>query len=197
MRIRHYSPLLGLLCLSLMAGCRKPDRASSAVSSAKGTPSGDFYEAALNGVAAPVKRELARGVDVNARNAEAQTALMLASFNGHTAICAELLNAGADVALRDARGRNALMFASTGPAQPVVELLLQHAAEVNAVDEGERWTALMFAAAEGQTAVVEALLAAGADPTLIDIDGDSAADFARERGHTALAALIASAEKAE
>lgn len=44
--------------------------------------------------------------------------------------------------------------------------------------------------------VVAALLAAGADPGMQDADGDSARDFATQRGHTALAELIAEAQEA-
>ena len=49
----------------------------------------------------------------------------------------------------------------------------------------------MFAAAEGHADVVAALLAAGADPSMKDADDDTARDFALQRGHTALAALLA------
>lgn len=86
------------------------------------------------------------------------------------------------------------MFASTGPFVETVELLLDHGANANAVDlGGESWTALMFAAGEGQTAVVRALLAAGADPTLVDADGDAAVEHARAGGHAETAKLLESA----
>jgi ankyrin repeat protein len=45
----------------------------------------------------------------------------------------------------------------------------------------------MFAASEGLSPIVDILLEAGADPTLRDVDNDTAADFARQRGFTTLA----------
>ncbi len=52
---------------------------------------------------------------------------------------------------------------------------------------------LMHAAAEGQLEVAKLLLENGADPSLKDIDGETAALFARNNGHTEVAGLIQSA----
>ena len=52
------------------------------------------------------------------------------------------------------------------------------------------YTALVIAAGNGFEVAVDSLLAAGADRT-IAIDGKTAADFARERGHDALAKRLA------
>ena len=65
-----------------------------------------------------------------------------------------------------------------------MQRLLREHPDVNLIDRGEHWTALMFAAAEGQTEVVKLLLAAGADATLKDVDGDTARNFAAQNGHT-------------
>ncbi|MDA1325965.1 MAG: ankyrin repeat domain-containing protein [Proteobacteria bacterium] len=48
---------------------------------------------------------------------------------------------------------------------------------------GER-TALMYAAANAKRAVIEALLKAGADPTMVDSEGNSANDYLSGRGPT-------------
>jgi len=190
----------------LFVGCGKPEQSVETEAAAKSAnapggriiePTQHFYQAALEGQVDAVKREIDRGVNVNHRNPEGHTALMLAAFNGHTDAAALLLDAGADVALKDPNGRTALMFASTGPSRPTVDLLLKHRAGINEVDGGERWTPLMFAAAEGHADVVAALLAAGADPNAQDTDGDTARDFALQRGHKELADLIAKAQKGE
>jgi len=156
-------------------------------------PAPSFFEAALEGELDRVARALGSGVTVDARDGEGHTALMLAAFNGHVDLVRYLLDAGADPALRDPLGRTALMFACTGANLDTVRELLKRGARVNAVDAGEHWTPLMFAAAEGQHDIVQALLAAGADAALRDTDGDTARDFARQRGHTDVAATLAAA----
>ncbi len=143
-----------------------------------------FHDACFNGVEARVKWMIDRGVDVNAIDEEHRTALMLAAFNGHTEVCRMLIDKGARVNERNRIGRNALMFAASGPNLSAVKLLLDHGAEVNVTDGDEHWTALMFAAAEGHADIVAVLLKHKADPQLKDIDGDTAEDFARDKGHT-------------
>ena len=61
---------------------------------------------------------------------------------------------------------------------------------VNAQGKLEGFTALMTAAAEGHVKIVELLLAHGADATMTDTDGDTAASFARQKGHGNLAELL-------
>ena len=149
-------------------------------------------EAALNGDLEKVRQLLSQGSDPNGIDPEGRTALMFASFNGHTEIVRLLLEAGADVRTRDAMGRTALLYASTGPFAATVKLLLAHQADPNIVDHDEHFSPLMHAAAEGQLEVVRLLLESGADPMLKDIDGETAALFARNNGHTEVAGLIQS-----
>ena len=151
-----------------------------------------FFDAAMNGDIQTVEAELTAGVDVNATGPDGQnrTALMLAAYNGHTELVAMLIDSGGDVNAADIANRTALMYVSTGPFPETVQLLLDRGAKVNIIDNNEKWTALMFAAAEGQAEVVEKLLAAGADTTHKDIDGDTAADFAAQNGHTQVAKMI-------
>lgn len=153
-----------------------------------------FHEAALEGRLEEVRNAVASGTDVHAVDEGKRTALMYASFNGHTMVVDALLRAGARVDDRDTMGRTSLMFASTGSFLPTVQLLVENGSEINAVDGGEHWSPLMFAAGEGQEDVVAYLLEQGADPTLRDTDNDSAASFAAQRGHGALARLLNEAE---
>ncbi len=48
----------------------------------------------------------------------------------------------------------------------------------------------MIAALNGQLAAVQALLALGAQPALVDGDGLAAAQLARRQGHSGIAELI-------
>ncbi len=146
-----------------------------------------FTDAAFKGQTLPVAAALASGMPVDQLGKDGNSALMLAAFNGHTETMHILLDAGADVSLRDSDGRTPLMFAATGPFPVAVRLLLKNGSDVNAIGSTEHFSALMFAAGEGLSPIVDILLDAGADPTLKDIDGDTAASFARQRGFPALA----------
>lgn len=149
-----------------------------------------YFQAALDGNKAIIEQAIKEGLDVNTIDSENRTALMLASFNGHTEIAKLLIENKANVNQLDKLNRSALMFASTGPFNSTVRLLLESGAKVNLADNVENWTAVMFAAGEGQLDVVKTLVDAGADLTMLDVDGESAYDFAVSKGHTEVANYI-------
>lgn len=142
-----------------------------------------FFQSALDGRLDIVKRFVDEGVEVNSIDGQKRTALMLASFNGHTDIVKFLIVNGANIDMVDEVNRTALMFASTGPFNETVVELIRAGSDVNAIDGHENWTPLMFAAGEGQLEVVKTLISNGADPTMLDTDGESALDFAQTKHH--------------
>jgi ankyrin repeat protein len=170
----------------------KPAAASPVPQQNSGVDQQMIFDAALNGDLEKVRESIGKGADPNDIDPDGRTALMYASFNGHTEIVRLLLDEGAKVGLRDAMGRTALLFASTGPFAETVELLLDHHADPNITDNDEHFSPLMHAAAEGQLEVVKLLIERGADPAMKDIDGDTAAVFARNNGHTEVAGFIQS-----
>jgi ankyrin repeat protein len=147
-------------------------------------------EAAWAGKLEAVRALVAEGTPVDAPDGEKHTPLMWAAFNGHTAIVSFLLENGAEPDAKDVNGRTALMYASSGPFPETVVLLLKKGAKVNVQGKLEGFTALMTAAAEGQIDVVRVLLAHGADPSLEDMDGDTAESFALQKGHAAVVELL-------
>lgn len=149
-----------------------------------------FLGHAREGMLPKVQRGIAQGIDPNTTDEEGHTALMLAAFDGHTNTVKYLLAEGADPNLYDQNGRSALMYAATGPNAATVRALLDAGAQVNAVDKDEQFNALMFAAAEGHADNVQLLLDHGAEKSTADIDGETALDFARANGHTAVAELL-------
>jgi ankyrin repeat protein len=87
-------------------------------------------------------------------------------------------------------GYTALIVASWYGHEGCVRLLLEaEAIEVNAKDIDD-WTALHYAACYGRPAIAKRLLEGGADPTLRDIDGRTAIDWAREQGKSEVVALL-------
>jgi ankyrin repeat protein len=149
-------------------------------------------ENAFAGKLEKTQQLVSAGVSVNVRDADKRTPLMWAAFNGHTPVASFLLGQGAEVDAKDNNGRTALMYAASGPFQEIVELLLKNGAEINTQGTLEGFTALMTAAAEGQLEVVRLLLIYGANPDIKDHDGDTAENFAKEKGHAAVVSLLKS-----
>lgn len=95
-----------------------------------------------------VQQDLTNGADVNAKDDDGKTALMVAAYNieGKPEVARVLLEHGADVNAKDSRGKTALIWATDGvhQAPEVVRVLLQHGADVNAKDKDGK-TALEYA----------------------------------------------------
>jgi ankyrin repeat protein len=69
-------------------------------------------------------------------------------------------------------------------------LLLDHGADIDAVDQEFRSTPLGFAARWGQREMVDLLLARGADPQRAGAPWAMPLEWARAKGHAALARLL-------
>jgi ankyrin repeat protein len=189
-----------ILALALLTSCSsekmQPGTETGETASATNTATvlpANAAQAALQGDVAIITNALARGFAVDARDGEQRTMLMYAAFNGHTALVEALLDAGADVNAQDHIGSTALMFAASGPSSETVRLLLDRGAGIDMIDGNEHFTALMWAAAEGQADNVKLLLEHNADPTLQDIDGDTARSFAAKSGHAGVVEIFTQA----
>jgi hypothetical protein len=82
---------------------------SGAISSAQRSP--PLHNAVASGQKDKVQQLLAQGVDINARNAQGRTALMLAAMGSDSSLIEMLMKAGADPDLRDPAGLRASDFA--------------------------------------------------------------------------------------
>jgi len=142
-----------------------------------------LWQAALEGQIDAMAKAVEQGARIESVDADSRTALMYAAFNGHDEGVQWLLEREAEVEARDSSGWTPLMFCSSGPFPSTAQLLLDYGANPNDVGEVEGWTALMFAAGEGQIEVIQVLLKYGADPTVVDKDGDAAADHAAKTNH--------------
>ena len=129
---------------------------------------------------------LAKGADVQARDANGRTALMYAAENGDPTTVQALLINGADVNARDGQGWTPLIYAAENGDITTVQTLLAHKAHVNAKSEGSGWTALMSAASRGHLPVTQALLANGAEANTRDKDDQTALLMAVQQGYTPL-----------
>lgn len=119
-----------------------------------------LINAAIDGNLAEVQALIAKGADVNAKDAKGRSALGAASASGHLKVVQALLAKGADVN-EENNGITALMLASFGGRFEVVKALLAGGADVNMKsDKGS--TALSVASNSGHTQIVQLLKRAGA-----------------------------------
>ena len=124
-----------------------------------------------------------RRIDVNAQNGHGETALMYLSLLGETARAESLIARGAKV---NRLGWTPLHYAASKGNTDTARMLLGKGAIVNA-PAPDGTTPLMMAAYSGDRDVVQLLLDNGADPTAINLQKLTAADWARERRHSRLA----------
>lgn len=106
------------------------------------------------------------GVNVNAKDKNGQTALMVA-VRLNEEFVNMLLNAGAIVNAQDKHGETALMLAQVPYSQPeeqkkIIEILIKHNADINIQDEDGR-TALEWAIQNTKPEMLQILLEHGVD----------------------------------
>lgn len=130
---------------------------------------------------------LSAGADVNTLNAERRTSLAIASSVGHPEAVNLLIDAGADPNKLEAHGRNAMFLASS---LDVIKVLLRRGASAKFIDI-DGCSTLHHAGLLGRDGrLICALYQAGVDPTLRDLEGKTAADLAREKGHEDTAKML-------
>ncbi len=134
-------------------------------------------------------------LQVEARNVQGESPLMMAALNGQLALARRLIERKAEV---NKTGWTPLHYAATS-ATPVsasmVRLLLEHHAYIDA-ESPNRTTPLMMAAQYGLPEVVRLLLEEGADPMLRNEQGLTAIDFARDASRPDAVAIIAASVRA-
>jgi hypothetical protein len=129
------------------------------------------------------------GFDVNTRDDNGKTLLMLAAEDGSSEVVEALLDKGADINAKTKDGYTALMAAAYGGKRTTVTTLLDKGADVNAKDDNG-WTALMSAARTGHRNAAEVLLDRGADVNAKTKGGWTALKAAQGEEHTVIVALL-------
>lgn len=116
-----------------------------------------------------IKSLLAKGVNINAQDADGTTPLMHAIVNAEADCVKLLLDKGADPNLSNKAGATALMWAVNDLKK--VQLLLAKGANVNAVSKDEKSPLQMALRLPNPMPVVQALLAKGANVNQADKRG--------------------------
>ena len=127
-----------------------------------------------------------QGTNLDARSRNGDTAIMVAAFNSETVAVRKLLARGAEINRPE---WTALHYAATAGSVPIVRLLLEHSAYIDA-ESPNKTTPLMMAARGGHEKVVRLLLDEGADVALKNELGLDAIDFARSQKHDAIVSLL-------
>ena len=134
----------------------------------------------------------APGIDIEARSANGNTALMMAAYKHKQDAVNALLAKGAKV---NQSGWTALHYAASAGDLPIMKILLDRDAVVDARAPANV-TPLMFASREGQEGAVKLLLSWGADASLKSDHGWTAVQFAQAGDKPGVVAIIEAAQKA-
>ena len=103
-----------------------------------------------------------------------------------------LLASGCSATDKDPDGFTALMHAVLveSSSEGVVARLIRAGVDINARDNGQRWTALAFAARDGKVGICDALLRAGAEVDATDSFGNTPLWRAASRSNTDVVDLL-------
>src|SRR5262245_27184342 len=129
-----------------------------------GAVAGDpLFDAVRAGDKAGVERLLASGAEVDSRDRDQATLLIVAALNDQPAVAELLLSKGADVMARNAGGFTPLHAAAYSGSVPVARLLLEKGAVLDDANNKSGVTPMMVAGEENRVAVAEFLIVQGAD----------------------------------
>jgi ankyrin repeat protein len=159
----------------------------------------DLIDVVRTGDCAAARQMLVAGANVNTRDGEGATLLMLAAYKGDLEMSSVLIEAGADVNARDERGWGPLAKSvynadlKRGFAK-VAQALIDAGANIEAaIGYGVR--PLMLAAGYGETDVVEVLLKAGADVRATNEGGYTALMMVKQKHYVDVINLLHEAEQ--
>jgi ankyrin repeat protein len=161
--------------------------------------SAELLEVVKSGDVNSARRLLVAGADINTRDGDGATLLMVASHAGNLPMVKALVEARADVNASDERGWTPLMKAAYNAEQnrgfaDVVQVLIDAGGNVEApISYGIR--PLMLAAGYGETAVVETLLKAGADVLARNDGGFTALMMVKQKHYVDVINLLHEAEQ--
>ena len=151
-----------------------------------------LHFAAFMGDLPKVTKLVEQGADVESRDNDKQTPLVLAALGGQRQVIEFLLDNGAGIEAIDSRRRTVLQRAAERGDKGMVEFLLSKGAAANAASgEGVRTiTPLGCAVRYGHRDAAAVLLRHGADPDAKELCGRTPLQWAAVRGHTEVAKLL-------
>jgi ankyrin repeat protein len=129
-------------------------------------------------------------LDVNERNEEGVTLLMLIAGLGKTELVEQLITAGADLDAKCKNGWTALLYAIANDHLSVVRVLLQHKTHLVQAADNFGQTGLMLSAVKNNAAIIKALIDAGADVDAVTCQGHTALMMAIYYNHIHMVEIL-------
>ena len=149
-----------------------------------------IHDAAEKGNIEVVKKHLADGADMNAKDKHGGTPLHRAALGGDKEIVELLITRGADVNTKSVSGGTALYVAVFNGRREITQLLIAKGADVNSKDN-RGGTSLHSAAWHGHKEIAELLIAEGADVNSKgDVNGGTPLHIAAFRDQKETAKLL-------
>jgi uncharacterized protein len=151
----------------------------------------DIFEAASLGRLDRLAECARSASEISALSKDGFTALHFSCFFGQPAATRLLIQSGAPVDAVAANPMKVMPLHSAASARNLesARALLENGAPVNARQHGG-WVPIHAAAQNGDRPMIELLLQHHADPHLANEEGKTPAAVAREKGHSAIAALL-------
>ncbi|MBQ8784549.1 MAG: ankyrin repeat domain-containing protein [Alphaproteobacteria bacterium] len=138
-----------------------------------------------------IEKEINSGANINSKNNEGKTALILATTLGNKEFVEFLVSKGADVDAKNNDGYTAFFLALLDGYKEIAELLLSKGTNINVIaNDGN--TTLMSASGRGYKEIVELLLSKGADINAKSKAGFTALMFASLNGKKEVVELLLS-----
>lgn len=144
-----------------------------------------------NNNATEVNNLLQNGANVNTVVISGASALHIAAENNNLEILNALLQKGARVDALTDEGWTALHFAALKGYIDIAKVLIQAGADINIPGFLYQRTALHYAADQARSQMVALLLEKGANPDLLDKQGNSALKIAELKNHQEVIKLLA------
>ncbi len=149
----------------------------------------DLFTVAKTGTKSQVEMILKDGVEINVRDSEGNSPLILAAFAGRDEVATYLVEKGADIEARNNLGMTALMAASSKGQLKVVKVLLNSPLQLDAKDSSGN-SALMLAAGSKNSNVVKLLVTKNIDINASNAKGETALTIAAHQNNKDIAAIL-------
>jgi len=152
----------------------------------------DIFKASMKGDLLSIKKLVEKGIDLDQKDKNGQTAAFIALDNNHAEIANYLLENGADGLVKNKKGLDLSTVAGLSGEEEIFSRLVELGAPVNSNVLG-KMNLLMSSAMEGHFKICEKILKKRPDEiNLRDDFGNSALHYAAQGGHDQVIALLVS-----